>query len=79
MSAGTKNIFLVRNIYDLTISMYNHLSRDVDAAIGRSVDASRYLAKLPAEAAISMIIAGFTAPQLTWAVSRRTSGRFRHC
>ena len=64
--AATKNIFLVRNVYDLIVSMYNHLARDADAAIGRSVGCAGYLAALPPEAGISMIIAGFSAPELTW-------------
>lgn len=64
--AATKNIFLVRNVYDLINSMYNHLLRDVDAAIGRSVGDSDYLAALPPETAIGMMIAGFTTAQLTW-------------
>ena len=64
--AATKNIFLVRNIYDLIVSMYNHLLRDADVSIGRSVKGSGYLAALPPETGISLMIAGFTAPELTW-------------
>lgn len=64
--AGTKNVFLVRNIYDLIVSMYNHLRRDPDAAIGRSIVGSDFMAQFSPETAISMVIAGFTAPELTW-------------
>lgn len=64
--AATKNIFLVRNIYDLIVSMYNHLLKDPDASIGRSVVGSDYLAGLPPETALGMMIAGFTTPQMTW-------------
>jgi hypothetical protein len=46
--------------------MYNHLLRDADAAIGRSVGGSGYLAALPPETAIGMMVAGFTTAQLTW-------------
>jgi len=64
--AGTKNVFLVRNVYDLIVSMYNHLRRDPDAAIGRSIGGSDFMAQFSLEAAISMVIAGFTVPELTW-------------
>jgi sulfotransferase family protein len=64
--AGTKNIFLVRNVFDLIVSMYNHLRRDADASIGRSVKGAGYLAQLPPDAAMSMMISGFTSPELTW-------------
>lgn len=64
--AATKNIFLVRNIYDVIISMYNHLTKDADAAIGRSVGGSDYLSRLSPEQAISMIISGFTTEPLSW-------------
>lgn len=64
--AATKNIFLVRNIYDVIVSMYNHLVKDPDAAIGRSVGGSEYLVGRSPEVALSMMIAGFTSQQLTW-------------
>jgi hypothetical protein len=64
--AGTKNIFLVRNVFDLIVSMYNHLRRDADASIGRSVKGSDYLAQLAPDAAMSMMVSGFTSPELTW-------------
>jgi hypothetical protein len=64
--AATKNIFLVRNIYDVIISMYNHLAKDADAAIGRSIGGAKYFRGIPPETAIGMIITGFTTPELTW-------------
>ncbi|MBT5413350.1 MAG: hypothetical protein HOK81_01985 [Rhodospirillaceae bacterium] len=64
--AATKNILLVRNIYDVVVSMYNHIAKDADAAIGRSVLGSDYLSDIPPETALSMMIAGFTTPRLSW-------------
>lgn len=64
--AGTKNIFLIRNVYDLIVSIYNHLTRDPDAAIGRSIGDAHYLANKPPEVALSMIINGFATPNLVW-------------
>jgi len=62
----SKNIFLIRNIYDVILSMFNHLLNDVDASIGRSVIGNDYFDKLPIEQCLSLIISGFTSPNMTW-------------
>lgn len=61
-----KNIFLIRNIYDVLLSMFAHLSRDVDAAIGRSVIGSGYFEGKTTEQCLTLMISGFTSPQMTW-------------
>lgn len=61
-----KSIFLVRNVYDVILAMYNHLRHDVDAAIGRSVIGSVYFDDKDVEQALSLMIAGFTSQSLTW-------------
>lgn len=61
-----KNIFLIRNIYDVLLSMLNHLSRDVDAAIGRSVIGSSYFENKTIEQSLTLMISGFTSPLMTW-------------
>lgn len=61
-----KNIFLIRNIYDVLLSMYAHLSRDVDAGIGRSVIGSAYFEGKSTEQCMTLIISGFTSLQMTW-------------
>lgn len=62
-----KNVFLIRNIYDVLLSMFAHLSRDVDAAIGRSVIGSSYFEGKTTEQCLTLMISGFTSPQMTWA------------
>jgi Sulfotransferase domain len=62
----SKNIFLIRNIYDVLLSMYNHLVRDVDATIGRSVGGSDYFKDKTTEQCLTLMISGFTAPEMTW-------------
>jgi hypothetical protein len=64
--AQAKCVFLVRNIYDLILAIYTHLSRDVDAAEGRSIGGSDYFNDKTVEQALSLIICGFTSPRLTW-------------
>lgn len=65
-SSQSKNIFLIRNIYDVLLSMLAHLSRDVDAAIGRSVIGSAYFEEKTPEQRLTLMISGFTSPQMTW-------------
>ena len=62
----SKNIFLIRNIYDLLLSMYNHLLMDVDAGIDRSVVGSRYFDGKTTEQCLSLMISGFTSTEMTW-------------
>lgn len=65
-SCQSRNIFLIRNIYDVLLSMLNHLSRDVDAAIGRSVIGSSYFKDKTTEQSLTLMISGFTSPLMTW-------------
>lgn len=65
-SSQTKNIFLVRNIYDVLLSMFRHLSQDVDSTIGRSVGGRGYFDGKTTEQCMTLMISGFTSPTLTW-------------
>ncbi len=65
-SVNSKNVFLIRNIYDVLLSMLNHLSHDVDASIGRSVIGGDYFVGKTIEQRLTLMIAGFTSPRLTW-------------
>ena len=65
-SVNSKNLFLIRNIYDVLLSMLTHLSHDVDASIGRSVIGSDYFVGKTIEQCLTLMIAGFTCPRLTW-------------
>ncbi len=62
----SKNIFLVRNIYDVLLSMRGHLIRDVDASIGRSVLGSDYFDGISVEQSLTLMISGFSSPKLTF-------------
>lgn len=65
-NAESRNIFLIRNIYDVLLAMYRHLSEDVDAGIGRSVLGSSYFDGKTIEEGLSLMINGFTSARLTW-------------
>jgi len=60
------NLYLLRNIYDLLVSMTNHIQYDVDAGMGRSTGGKNFFNSISPEQALSMMICGFTAPQITW-------------
>jgi len=62
----SKNIFLVRNIYDVLLSMRGHLIRDVDAIIGRSILGSDYFDGMSVEQSLTLLISGFSTPKLTF-------------
>ncbi|UUX49857.1 sulfotransferase domain-containing protein [Nisaea acidiphila] len=64
--AGAHNFFIVRNVFDLILSMYNHLQNDVDAALGRSVGGAGCFNGIEDETAIAMVINGFSDRTLTW-------------
>lgn len=65
----SKNIFLVRNVYDILLAMLRHLIEDVDAELGYSVggQGGEYFADKTLEQRLSLMISGFTSPKLTWA------------
>lgn len=65
-SSQTKNISLIRNIYDVLLSMLTHLSRDVDYSIDRSVGGEEYFVRKTIEQCLTLMICGFTSPQMTW-------------
>ena len=64
--AESRNILLVRNIYDTILAIRRHLVEDVDAGYGRSVLGSDYFAGKSIEETLTLIIAGFAHPRMSW-------------
>lgn len=64
--ARARAVLLVRNVYDLAVAMYRHLTGDVDAARGRSVGDNAFLRALDPEAALALVIGGFRVPGMRW-------------
>ncbi|WJW74596.1 sulfotransferase domain-containing protein [Thiohalobacter sp. IOR34] len=65
-ASGARVVFLVRNIYDLAVSVYYHLLDDVDADIGRSVGHGDFLAGFEREQALALAISGYCEPPNDW-------------
>jgi len=61
-----KTIFVVRNIYDLVISIYYHFYNDIDADIGRGNKKDTFLSQFSFEDGLSLIITGFEENGLRW-------------
>ncbi len=63
---SAKPVFLIRNIYDLTVSQYFHFADDVDAAIGHSTGTADYFASMGRDDGISLVLCGATSEQFHW-------------
>ncbi len=56
-----KAIFLVRNIYDLAVSMYFHFANDTDQEIGRSAGQAGFFNRFERDEGLAMVIGGFAS------------------
>ena len=66
LSSQSANIFLIRNIYEIIFSFYNHLKEDVDKEIKRSVNQSDIFFKDGVSASIYNLINGFTSKDFSF-------------
>lgn len=64
--AHSRNIFLLRNMSDVVISMCNHFKFDVDASSGGSIGNPSFLSNFENDELISMIIGGFVSGNINW-------------
>ena len=63
---NAKTIFVVRNIYDLVVSIYYHFYNNIDADIGRGNNKDSFLKQFSFEEGISLIITGFDEDGVRW-------------
>jgi len=61
-----KTIFLLRNIYDVVVSIYYHFYNNIDEDIGRGANKHTFLKRFSFEDGISLIITGFNEPGVRW-------------
>jgi len=59
-------IFLVRNVYDLALSMYHHFAGNIDHEIGRGAQKHAYFASLSQDEGMRQIIVGHDGPGFRW-------------
>ncbi len=63
---NAKTIFVVRNIYDLVVSIYYHFYNNIDADIGRGNAKDKFLKQFSFEEGLSLIITGFDEDGVRW-------------
>ncbi len=61
-----RTIFIVRNIYDVVVSIYFHFIKNVDADINRGANKHTFLENFTFKEGISLIITGFDEPGARW-------------
>ena len=59
-------IFLMRNVYDLTVSMYYHFANDIDFEIGRGANKHEYFSRISKSEGIKQIIIGNNNDEFKW-------------
>lgn len=65
-SSNALPIFLVRNIYDLILAIYDHHAFDIDAELGRSTNGAAFFAEIPLDQRLAIIINGAKTENFTW-------------
>ncbi|MBF0421766.1 MAG: sulfotransferase domain-containing protein [Magnetococcales bacterium] len=63
---AAKPVLLIRNIYDLPVSMYHHFAKNIDADIGMGRDVDHYFREVDHPTGLAMIINGFIKPDFIW-------------
>lgn len=66
VAAGARPVLVLRNIYDLVVSIYHHFAENIDADIGRGRNVDHYFRELSREAGLEAIITGMTRPDFRW-------------
>jgi hypothetical protein len=59
-------VFLLRNIYDLTVSMYYHFFNNIDGDIGRGAGKSEFFKRTGKQRSLEHIISGCQEPEFSW-------------
>jgi len=59
-------VLLLRNIYDLVVSMYYHFANNIDADIGRGRNVDHYFREMSKKEGLSCIIEGIRKPDFLW-------------
>jgi hypothetical protein len=66
LDMNARPVFLLRNVYDLAVSMYYHFAQNIDFEIGRNADKHEYFAGISKSEGITQIIAGNQSSGFRW-------------
>lgn len=61
-----KPVFLIRNIYDLVVSMYYHFAGNIDADIGRGANVDQYFSTVSKQDGMNAVVIGRDAKGFRW-------------
>jgi hypothetical protein len=63
---NSRPVFLLRNIFDLTVSMYYHFANNIDFEIGREANKHKYFARISKSEGMKKIIEGSQDSNFKW-------------
>lgn len=66
IASQARPIFLIRNIYDLAVSMYYHFANNIDADVGRGRDVEHYFQAISKDEGLSCIVEGMLKIDFVW-------------
>lgn len=66
IESQARPIFLLRNIYDLVVSMYYQFANNIDADVGRGRNVEHYFREISKDEGLSCIANGMLKPDFVW-------------
>jgi hypothetical protein len=66
IAANARPILVMRNVFDLAVSMYHHFADNIDADIGRGRDVEHHFRAISKDEGLDAIITGMTRPDFRW-------------
>lgn len=66
IASQARPVFLIRNIYDLVVSMYYQFANNIDADVGRGRNVEHYFQAISKDEGLSCIVEGMLKSDFVW-------------
>jgi hypothetical protein len=66
IAAQARPVLVMRNLFDLAVSMYHHFADNIDADIGRGRNVDHHFRAMSRDEGLEAIITGMTRPDFRW-------------
>jgi hypothetical protein len=66
IAARARPVLVLRNLFDLVVSMYHHFADNIDADSGRGRNVDHHFRQMDRDAGLEAIIVGLTRPDFRW-------------
>jgi hypothetical protein len=66
IAANARPVLVLRNLFDLVVSMYHHFADNIDADSGRGRNVDHHFRAMDRDAGLEAIIVGMTRPDFRW-------------